>query len=145
MNRSGNLGAILVPTDFSPEAVRALDLALALRAPDGEVTLLHVLDTELASRVAKLGIAPHEEALAKMRARSDEEASWLAKEKGGGFDVMVVEGVPFVEILKIASDLDVDMIAMGTRGASTEMKDILFGGTAEKVLRAARCPVLCVP
>jgi len=145
MNRAGKLGAILVPTDFSPGAVRALDVALALRPPDGEVTVLHVLDTELASRVAKLGLASHEETLAKMRARSDEETNWLTKEKGSGFDVMVVEGVPFMEILKIASDLDVDMIAIGTRGASTQVKDILFGGTAEKVLRAARCPVLCVP
>jgi nucleotide-binding universal stress UspA family protein len=50
-----------------------------------------------------------------------------------------------VEILKIASDLDVDLITIGSRGAVAPIKELLFGGTAEKVLRGALCPVLCVP
>jgi len=60
---------------------------------------------------------------------------------------MVVVGVPFVEILKIARDLDLPMIVMGTRGRSStqEAEDLLFGSTAEKVLRGTRVPVLCVP
>ncbi len=145
MNRSRKLDAILVPTDFSPGAVRALDVALSLRPPEGEITVLHVLDTELASRVARLGLATHEEAMAKMRARAEEESGWLAKERGGSFEMMMVEGAPFVEILKIANDLAVDLVVIGNRGASTPMSDILFGGTAERVLRAAPCPVLCVP
>ncbi|MGH9900275.1 MAG: universal stress protein, partial [Pyrinomonadaceae bacterium] len=52
---------------------------------------------------------------------------------------------PFVEILKIARDLDLPMIVMGVRGRSTPAEDVLFGSTAEKVLRGTRVPVLCVP
>ena len=58
---------------------------------------------------------------------------------------MIVEGVPFVEIVKIASDLEVDMIAMGMHTGSSRLDALLFGSTAEKVLRTSRCPVLCVP
>jgi nucleotide-binding universal stress UspA family protein len=58
---------------------------------------------------------------------------------------MTVVGVPFVEILKIARDLDLPMIVMGMRGRSSPPKEVLFGSTAEKVLRGTRIPVLCVP
>jgi nucleotide-binding universal stress UspA family protein len=58
---------------------------------------------------------------------------------------MIVVGIPFVEILKIARDLDLPMIIMGVRGRSTPPEEILFGSTAEKVLRGTRIPVLCVP
>jgi hypothetical protein len=46
---------------------------------------------------------------------------------------MTVVGIPFVEILKIARDLDLPMIVMGIRGQSTPAEEILFGSTAEKV------------
>ncbi len=58
---------------------------------------------------------------------------------------MIVVGLPFVEILKIARDLDLPMIVMGIRGQSTPAEELLFGSTAEKVLRGTRVPVLCVP
>ena len=58
---------------------------------------------------------------------------------------MIVVGVPFVEILKIARDLDLPMIVMGVRGRSSPPEELLFGSTAEKVLRGTRVPVLCVP
>ena len=62
-----------------------------------------------------------------------------------GVERMIVVGSPFVEILKIARDLDLPMIVMGVRGRSTGAEELLFGSTAEKVLRGARVPVLCVP
>ncbi|HKZ02283.1 MAG TPA: universal stress protein, partial [Pyrinomonadaceae bacterium] len=58
---------------------------------------------------------------------------------------MTVIGIPFAEILKIARDLDLPMIVMGVRGRSTSPEELLFGSTAEKVLRGSRVPVLCVP
>ena len=58
---------------------------------------------------------------------------------------MIVVGLPFVEILKIARDLDLPMIVMGVRGRSIPAEELLFGSTAERVLRGSRVPVLCVP
>jgi nucleotide-binding universal stress UspA family protein len=58
---------------------------------------------------------------------------------------MIVEGIPFVEIVKIANDLDCDLVVMGMHRSQPGPTEVLFGSTAEKVLRAARRPVLCVP
>jgi nucleotide-binding universal stress UspA family protein len=66
-------------------------------------------------------------------------------QQGVDIEKMTVVGSPFVEILKIARDLDLPMIVMGVKGRSTPPEEILFGSTAERVLRGSRVPVLCVP
>ena len=138
-------GSILVALDFSQSARRALELALTW-VPNGEITALHVVDTAFAARVEATGLATRADVLARLRQRATEDFGWLAQEKGAArYDVMVVEGVPFVEIVKIASDLDVDMIMMGKHHPPARVDDLLGGGTTERVLRACRCPVVCVP
>lgn len=138
--------AILVALDFGASSRRALDAALAWRSAASEVTALHVLDTELAGRVEAAGLGGRGDVMAKLRQRAEQEFGWLTREKGGdGLATMIVEGVPFIEIVKIARDLDVDLIAMGTHTHAANLGQLLFGGTAEKVLRTSHCPVLCVP
>jgi universal stress protein A len=137
--------ALLVAVDFSAGSRRAFDRALAWY-PQSEITALHVLDTEFAARVETEGLGSSPDIIAKLRVKADEEFGWLAQEKGAAaFDPMIVEGIPFIEIVKIAKDLDVDLIAMGMHKASPRVDEILFGSTAGKVLRASPCPVLCVP
>ena len=51
--------------------------------------------------------------------------------------------MPFLEIIRYAKDNDVDMIVIGTDGRSG-MEHMMFGSTAEKVVRKAHCPVLSV-
>jgi nucleotide-binding universal stress UspA family protein len=137
--------ALLVAMDFSPGSRRALDLVLRW-CPGGEVTALHVLDTEFAQRVEAQGLGASADVIAKLRARAEEEFRWLQQEKStAAFDPMIVEGIPFVEIVKVAVDLQVDMIAISMSRVAPRVDQLLFGSTAEKVLRASRCPVLCVP
>lgn len=139
---------ILVPVDFSPCSVNALRVAIGMAAPDGDLTLLHVIDEEFIDAAVVAGMGSSED----IRNRLKEQAE-------GNFDAileglqteqveierMTVVGLPFVEILKIARDLDLPMIVMGIRGQSTNAEELLFGSTAEKVLRGTRVPVLCVP
>jgi nucleotide-binding universal stress UspA family protein len=140
-----NPKALLVAMDFSPSARRALDLALSWHGST-EVTLLHVIDTDFAERVEAAGLAERAEVVLKLREGATQELGWLKQEKSTTpFSTMVVEGSPFVEIVKIANDLAVDMIAMGMRRAPASVDQVLFGSTAEKVLRASSCPVVCVP
>jgi nucleotide-binding universal stress UspA family protein len=56
---------------------------------------------------------------------------------------MVVRGVPFVEIIRIAKERSADLIVIGTHGR-TGIDHMLFGSTAEKVVRKSSCPVLTV-
>jgi nucleotide-binding universal stress UspA family protein len=55
----------------------------------------------------------------------------------------VVRGVPFVEIIKTAKEKNADLIVIGTHGR-TGIDHMLFGSTAEKVVRKSYCPVLTV-
>ena len=137
---------LLVAVDFSPCSMRALETALARRGEHGEVTLLHVLDRALIRQVEALGLATAESMLERMRTRAEETLASLAAEHGGErIETMVVVGEPFVEIVKIANDLDCDFIFVGIHGRETSVAQLLFGGTAEKVVRGANRPVVCVP
>ncbi|HUQ31385.1 MAG TPA: universal stress protein [Pyrinomonadaceae bacterium] len=139
---------ILVPVDFSECSVNAVRAAAGVAAPDGDITLLHVIDEHFIDDAVAAGLGNSEEITARMRERA--EADFISMLEGietGEVEVerMVVIGIPFVEILKITRDLDLPMIVMGTRGRSLQPEEVLFGSTAEKVLRGSRVPVLCVP
>lgn len=139
---------ILVPIDFSPCSVNALRVAVGMAAPDGDLTLLHVIDEEFIQAAVVAGMGSTEEL--RTRLKEQAESNFNAILEGietGQVDIekMIVVGLPFVEILKIARDLDLPLIVMGIRGQSTPAEELLFGSTAEKVLRGTRVPVLCVP
>jgi glycine betaine transporter len=119
-----------------------------MAAPEGDLTLLHVIDQEFVDDAVAAGLGSSEDI--RNRLKEQAEASFGTMLEGidaGKVDIekMIVVGLPFVEILKIARDLDLPMIIMGVRGRSTPPEEILFGSTAEKVLRGSRVPVLCVP
>jgi len=140
---------ILVPIDFSPGSLRALDYALALVDPDGEVYLMHVIDADFLARVNEEGFCDAETARTQLQRKAEEQLQQVARKYSllnVRIESMVLVGKPFAEILRIAADLHFSLIVMGIRGRHQGgIEEILFGSTAEKVLRAARIPVVCVP
>jgi len=56
---------------------------------------------------------------------------------------IVVQGVPFAEIINTARKCKADLIVIGTHGR-TGISKILIGSVAEKVVRKAPYPVLTV-
>ena len=139
---------ILVPMDFSPCSVNALRVAVGMAAPEGDLTLLHVIDEEFVDGAVAAGLGTVEEVRQRLKEMAETSFTSVLEGLDAGqvnIEKMIVVGLPFVEILKIARDLDLPMIVMGTRGQSTPAEELLFGSTAEKVLRGTRVPVLCVP
>lgn len=139
---------LLVPVDFSPTSANAVRAAIGIASPDGDITLLHVIDQNFVDDAVTASLGTAEEITARLRERAEMDfTSFFEGMETGGVEIerMIVVGIPFVEILKIARDLDLPMIVMGTRGRSTPPEEILFGSTAEKVLRGTHVPVLCVP
>ena len=139
---------ILVPVDFSPCSVNALRVAIGMAEPDGDLTLLHVIDQHFIDDSVAAGLGTSDDI--RERLRQQAEISLESMLEGldiGGVELekMIVVGAPFIEILKIARDLDLPMIVMGVRGRSIPPEELLFGSTAERVLRGTRVPVLCVP
>jgi len=139
---------ILVPIDFSSCSINALRVAIGMAAPEGDLTLLHVIDEDFVNDAAATGLGAAEDIRTRLREQAEINFTTALEglETGGvNLERMIVIGTPFVEILKIARDLDLPMIVMGSRGRATPPEEILFGSTAEKVLRGSRVPVLCVP
>lgn len=139
---------ILVPIDFSSCSVNALRVAMAMAAPEGDLTLLHVIDEEFIESAVAAGLGSTEDLRQRLKEQAEANFTTMLEGLDSGnvnMEKMIVSGLPFVEILKIARDLDLPMIVMGIRGRSTPAEELLFGSTAEKVLRGTRVPVLCVP
>ena len=143
-----NAPDILVPVDFSNCSINAVRVAAGIAAPGGDLTLLHVIDEDFVGDAVAAALGTREEITGRLREQAELSFANLLEgieTRGVEVERMVVVGVPFVEILKIARGLDLPMIVMGMRGRSTPPEEVLFGSTAEKVLRGARVPVLCVP
>jgi nucleotide-binding universal stress UspA family protein len=139
---------ILVPTDFSECSLRALDFATRLLSPGGEIYLLNVIDSEMLQRFEEHGLGGKDEATEKLRSRAEgnlDQVITQREDAGAKLNKMIVVGVPFVEILRIAKDLDFGLIVMGVRGGGSPLQELLFGSTADKVLRGTNLPVLFVP
>jgi len=60
------------------------------------------------------------------------------------YELDTANGVPGERIPEYATENDVDLIVMGTRGRSG-LDRLLLGSTTEKVLRSVDIPVHCVP
>ena len=137
---------ILFPTDFSSIAEHAFGYALGIAREFGaRLFILHVINEQADLRGFYL---PH---LAYERVEADitEAARRMMDEFRAGIagydnhEGEVVSGVPYAEILKAADEHDADLIVMGTHGL-TGVEHLLFGSTAERVLRHAKCPVMTV-
>ena len=136
--------ALLVAMDFSAAALRALDTALAWRQPGAEITLLNVVDVHFVEEIRNSGLTTEDPAVRLSADAGERLARLIADRALVNVQPMVVHGIPFVEIVKVANDLDLDLIVIGRSGRA-DVEHVLFGGNAEKVMRAANRPVLCIP
>jgi universal stress protein E len=140
---------ILVPVDFSPGSLRAIEFAFSLIEPDGEICLLHVIDSDFVAKLSEEGFLEAEAAIDKLRKKSEERLAEAAQRTPSAtiqVDTMVVVGYPFAEILRVANDLYFETIVLSIRGKKQgSIEGLLFGSTAEKVLRGAQIPIFCVP
>lgn len=136
--------AILCPIDFSPASERALRHAVALSGlVAAHLTVVTVNDPLLVAAAAASGHADAlndqvERALLETLERVPVPESPLLPA------LDIVTGEPAEEILKAAERAGAGLIVMGTRGLGAAGR-LMFGSTAERVVRAARVPVVAVP
>lgn len=138
---------IIFPTDFSQGARAAMDYAVSLAKDyDAKLILLYVIqDISIAEWYIPSSISATDFIADMQKSASREMEKWGAEvaAKVTNVEKMVVRGIPFVEIIKTARDRSADIIVIGTHGR-TGIDHMLFGSTAEKVVRKAHCPVLTV-
>ena len=76
--------------------------------------------------------------------RQMQELANRMRKAGVDTTALLVHGATVETILEEASDLEVDMIVVGTHGRSA-MYQLLMGSVSEAVLHKSRLPVLVVP
>ena len=131
-----HLSRILFCTDFSENSERALNYAISATAEyDAELTLLHVLE-EVHSPAKK------EEAIATATEQLDKlippEGRKTLKIK-----TAVRIGKPYQQIIQLALEAQIDMVAMAVRGRGA-LDLAVFGSTTYRVMQLGPCPVLAV-
>ncbi|MDX1500924.1 MAG: universal stress protein [Thermoanaerobaculia bacterium] len=137
---------LLVATDLSDEALPGIDAAAALaRRLDARVTLVFVVDDHLPPLYDALPDADRQRLLDEheRRARSSLEGLASGRFAGLDLDLAILVGTPHEEIVRAAVTTGADLVVMGTHGYG-RVASMVFGSTAERVLRHAPCPVVLV-
>ena len=145
--RTLRLQKILVPTDFSDYAAKALDYAIAFaERHQAEIILLHVVEPTYYAEFDQ-SVPPNLFELQRdlVRSRHD-HLNRIGREKVGSrvaHRAVVHLGNPYAVIVETAKAMEADLIILATHG-HTGLKHVLLGSTAERVVRHAPCPVLIV-
>lgn len=136
---------VLVPIDFSDYSKSALKYAVSFsKMFDAEMILVYVVEPVIYPPDFSMGQIAMPSVNTEWDERAKDELEKLAKNEIIGIKnvkTMIKTGKPFVEIVETAKTEDIDLIIIATHGHSG-VEHILFGSTAEKVVRKAPCPVL---
>lgn len=141
------INRILVPIDFSEHSKNALKYAVPMAEQVGAALFL-VYVVEPTVYPADLGfgqvVLPGMEE--ELRSKGAEELKGLIEREIGArvkASSCVRTGKPHQEILAEAAERMIDLIVMATHG-HTGVEHMLFGSTAERIVRNAPCPVLTI-
>jgi len=131
---------VLCAIDFGQGSLKALDLAGRIAVEnDAALYLLHVCPTVAVPLGGPLTATPEVEEAAR-RKLGETAARYLAKIP---HELLVVTGDPAQRIVDIQSALGADLVVMGTF-ARHGVPRFFLGSVADRVVRAAACPVLTV-
>jgi nucleotide-binding universal stress UspA family protein len=137
---------IVVATDFSETADRAVDYALDFANQiGGDVTIVHAYEippmgfpdgaliatADLTDKVTKSAQAALETVVQRGKVRCQSVRGMLR------------DGEPAKEICDVAEELDADLVVVGTHGRRG-LAHVLLGSVAEEVVRRCEAPVLTI-
>ncbi|HEY2962215.1 MAG TPA: universal stress protein, partial [Pyrinomonadaceae bacterium] len=140
------LNRVLLATNFRPSSAAATQLAMSIANHLGaELHAVYVIGDyfdQISAIFPEGGLA----ALTRFRSYVQERMGQLSRTSGPTATTHVAEGRPYQEIVRLAANLDADLIVIGTavHGSLFGSNQVL-GSEVERVIRNAPCPVLCVP
>lgn len=138
---------ILFATDFSENSEYAFDYALAMaRKYQALLAIVHIINEPVDLRgfyVPHISFESLEEEIEEGARKMMEKFCRTHVSDYENYQTFIVPGIPYDEIIKKAEDLKADLIIMGTQGRSG-LDHVLFGSTAEKVVRKSPVPVMTI-
>ena len=142
---------VLVPLDYSLLSERALPYAQHIVGPNGQISLISVLEEPVMDYVASMtsgSVPPIPEADRHARqCQAEDYLRQVTKQLGKSHpqvETYVEFGQPAEEIVDTARRLDVQAIVISTHGR-TGLSRWMYGSVTQKVLSAAPCPVFVIP
>lgn len=137
---------ILLPTDFSENAANAIDYAINMYGDEeARFILMNAYNTPHAgaSMLVSIEDIMHKEAVNDLKM----ERQRIIDEHVGhvlDIDTRAVFGDVMIGLNTVCNEVDVDMIVMGTKGA-TGLKGAILGSNTAAVIKKARRPLIIVP
>lgn len=143
-----NIKKILVPVDFTPASLNALDTAIGMaKRHEACILLLNVVETGGLSGFTSDGASMEENLLAMIH-HSEQELQKIQHSVIERFlvscEVIAATGIVSAAITKTSASHHADIIVMGAHG-TTGYRESFIGINAFNVVKNASCPVLTVP
>ena len=135
---------ILIPVNDSPTTRKTIEDVIAVKDRlEKNLVLLHVINDQLAYRMIpdfQIDMV-RKKAEKSARARLEEAARNL-REAGFNVELRLEFGAPRQMIPQIANEEGFQLLIIGRKAGSGEIRDVLFGSVANYVLHNVKCPVL---
>lgn len=145
---------ILLPTDFSPNADNALNFAVEIaRKIKGNLILLHAYSVQLIdpNMPAEIYLSAYQEEEKSAKENLEELSKRISesnKDINGNniftTEAIVTQGLVVDEVLSLIKDFKIDIVIMGTHGASG-ITEMILGSNAASIIEKATVPVLAIP
>ena len=137
-------------TDFSENADEAFIVARDLAVQFGaSIQIIHITTNFALSPPVHATYMPVEydpnfiEEITRAALKSIQEKYVAKLPEGFPYDVILQSGYAATEIFKVVEEKELDLLVMGSHGL-TGIAHVLFGSTADRVVRRAACSVLTV-
>jgi nucleotide-binding universal stress UspA family protein len=138
---------ILFATDFSESSDYAFQYAYALaRKFEARLLLMHVINEPVDLRgfyVPHISFEKLEEEIEEGAKKMMEKFCSTHIHDFDNYETLIVPGIPYDEVIKKATENSADLIVLGTHGR-TGLDHVLFGSTAEKIVRKSPVPVMTI-
>jgi nucleotide-binding universal stress UspA family protein len=138
---------ILFATDFSESSDYAFQYAYSLAKKfNARLAVMHVINEPVDLRgfyVPHISFEKLEEEIEEGAQKMMEKFCRTHIRDYDNYESFIVPGIPYDEIIKKADEITADLIIMGTHGR-TGLDHVLFGSTAEKVVRKSPTPVMTI-
>ena len=130
---------VIVPVDFSPESLQAVEVGLQLVDRPEHLHVVHVMIDITPLEAGEVwGVVDPQSRMEQMHKLLDEK---LTGTKYASVQKVVLLGDPAHAIADYAKEKGAQLIVIPSHGR-TGITRLLIGSTAERVVRLAHCPVL---